>query len=179
MSHFLWSPDKSVAVGTSTSVSGSTSDVFFTNDPEDETKPNANFHVNGETGTNQWRTLSNAEWNYLLNSRANATSLRAWKELDDGTHKGLVILPDDTDALVMSSITSTANLASSGAVFLPAAGNRNVTDVNYVGSYGYYWSSTPDKDNGGLAFIMYFCSDSSVSARLGLRYLGNSVRLVR
>lgn len=65
--------------------------------------------VNGETGT--WRTLSKAEWDYILKTRDNASSLRAWKGLDGGTHNGLVILPDGTDASVMSGITATADLA--------------------------------------------------------------------
>lgn len=29
-------------------------------------EPNPDFHVNGETGTNEWRTLTAAEWAYLL-----------------------------------------------------------------------------------------------------------------
>ena len=141
--------------------------MFFTNASD--------FQVNGETaGT--WRTLSKAEWDYLLNSRANASSLRAWKKLDEGTHKGLVILPDGTDASVMSSITSTDALATLGAVFLPAAGFRYGTYVYGVGWSGYYWSSTPGGSN--YAYYMNFYS-GNVFTSLSGRNDGYSVRLVR
>lgn len=170
---FFWSKTASVAYASSYSGSGaSTSDVFFTN--ATKTTANPNFHVSGETaGT--WRTLSKAEWNYLLNSRANASSLRAWKGLDGGTHKGLVILPDGTDVSVMSSITKTSALATYGAVFLPAAGSRSGTGVYLVGSNGYYWSSTPYED---YAYGMYFYSGLAITDS-GYRDNGSSVRLVR
>lgn len=42
--------------------------------------------VNGETGT--WRTLSKAEWDYILKTRDNASSLRAWKGLDGAAQSG-------------------------------------------------------------------------------------------
>lgn len=176
VSNFFWSKTASVAYVSSYSDSGaSTSDVFFTN--ATETTANPNFHVSGETaGT--WRTLSQTEWNYLLNSRANASSLRAWKELDGGTHKGLVILPDGTDVSVMSSITKTSALATCGAVFLPAAGFRYGTDVSVVGSYGLYWSSTPFEDYEGSAYGMVFNSGLAITD-YDYRDGGYAVRLVR
>ena len=176
VSHFFWSKTASVAYVSSYSDSDvSTSDVFFTNSTE--TTANPNFQVNGETaGT--WRTLSKAEWDYLLNSRANASSLRAWKELDGGTHNGLVILPDGTDVSVMSSITKTSALATYGAVFLPAAGSRYGTGVLNVGSDGYYWLSTPYEDVEDYAYGMNFRS-GDVYTNYDNRDFGNAVRLVR
>ena len=171
VSHFYWSATESVAYAQDYSdESASTSDVFFTN--------SSSFQVDGETaGT--WRTLSKAEWDYLLNTRTNALSLRAWKELDGGTHKGLVILPDDTDASVMSGITSTSHLASSGAVFLPAAGDRFGTVVKFAGSSGRYWFGTPNEGSKIYAYRMYFFS-SNVNVDCDPRdLLGTSVRLVR
>ena len=180
VSHFFWSNttdwQASGKEPYASSYSYSTrtkSDVFFTN--------SSSFQVDGETaGT--WRTLSKAEWGYLLGtanpSRANATSLRAWKSLDGGTHKGLVILPDDTDASVMSGITSTSHLASSGAVFLPAAGDRVGTVVNNAGSISRYWFGTPNEGDGSYAYRMYFFSND-VSVNCDLRERGSSVRLVR
>ncbi|MCQ2308164.1 MAG: hypothetical protein MJ000_11490 [Bacteroidales bacterium] len=172
VSHFFWSATASVAYAEDYSDDdASSSDVFFTN--------TESFQVDGEAG---WRTLSNAEWEYLLGtanpSRANATSLRAWKELDDGTHKGLVILPDGTKASVMSSITSTADLATSGAVFLPAAGDRNGTYMNNVGSNGTYWSSSFDSSQPSWAYFMDFNSDGCISDGF-YRESGFAVRLVR
>ncbi len=169
VSHFFWSKSASVAYAGSYSESGiTTSDEFFTN--------SSSFQVAGEmAGT--WRTLSKDEWGYLLETRANAVSLRAWKKLDYGTHKGLVILPDGTEnpSEVMGGITSTSNLETYGAVFLPAAGYRNSTDVLNAGSIGYYWSGTPNEDN---AYLMYFDSGTVFVCR-GSRNLGYAVRLVR
>ena len=162
VSHFKWS-DATNAVTSDYSYSG---DLFCAN----------NFTVAGDSHT--WRTLSKAEWDYLLNTRDNASSLRAWKELDGGTNKGLVILPDGTDASVMSSITTTEALASRGAVFLAAAGNRNDTGVYNVGLYGGYWSSTLNEDYEGCAYYMRFGSDSALT-RSGSRSYSFSVRLVR
>ena len=135
----------------------------------------SNFTVAGDSHT--WRTLSIAEWNYLLNSRDNASSLRAWKELGSGLN-GLVILPDGTDASVMSSITSTDALATYGAVFLPAAGSRDGTGVYFVGSYGLYWSSTPNWVDEDYANGMYFDS-GFVRTNYDGRVNGYAVRLVR
>ena len=166
---FFWSKTASVAYASSYDYSGtSTTDVFFTNATD--------FQVSGETaGT--WRTLSNAEWSYLLNTRDNASSLRAWKDLDNGA-KGLVILPDGTDASVVGSITKTADLATHGAVFLPAAGDRSWTGVYSVGSGGYYWSGTPYEGNKDEAYFMNFSSDSALTLDNSRNY-GYSVRLVR
>ena len=168
VSHFKWS-DAANAVTGNTNYNG---DLFCA----------SNFTVDGDSHT--WRTLSIDEWGYLLGkadpSRADATFLCAWKSLDDGAHKGLVILPDGTKnpSTVMGSITSTSDLATYGAVFLPAAGYRYETRVVNAGSSGVYWSSTPDEDDEGYAFRMGFGSDY-VGVGTEVRYLGLAVRLVR
>ena len=188
---FFWSKTASVAYASSYSDSGaSTDDVFFTNDPKDETKPNENFQVNGETGT--WRTLSRAEWNYLLGfdpdqveqtetyGRPDAKAKSAFKDLGGGV-SGLVILPDDTEdpETVMESITSTEALAAHGAVFLPAAGYRKGSDVRDVGSYGDYWSGAPYDEDEDFAYYVIFGSDGVCVDFGGLRGDGFAVRLVR
>ncbi|MCQ2308989.1 MAG: hypothetical protein MJZ78_03305, partial [Bacteroidales bacterium] len=148
-----------------------TSDVFFTN--------SSSFQVAGETaGT--WRTLNKEEWDYLLNTRTNASSLRTWKELDSGAHNGLVILPDGTEnpSAVMGGITSTSDLASSGAVFLPSACYRDGVDVFDAGSRGDYWSGTPYESGGDRTYVMHFLS-GDVGVRNDYRKNGYSVRLVR
>lgn len=171
---FGWSGDTGSAYGMSTSssvysYSGKFNDWGGITDLPD--------NDSGKT----WRTLSRLEWVYLLGTvysspcRNKATELRAWKELDDGKYKGLVILPDGAESSVMSSITSTSDLASHGAVFLPAAGYRYEPDVNEVGSYGYYWTSDPGVQG---AYRMYFNSDFALSGYSD-RYYGYSVRLVR
>ena len=44
------------------------------------------------------------------------------------------------------------------SMFLPAAGFRDGTSLNYAGGYGYYWSSTPYEDNDDYAYYLYFYS---------------------
>ena len=109
VSHFLWSPDKDIAVSTSESVSGDASDVFFTNSPSDAAKPNKNFHVNGETGDNQWRTLTSAEWVWLLgpkdyptpgtncrtSSTIGGTSNARYAEVKVNGVCGIMLFPDE------------------------------------------------------------------------------------
>ena len=122
-------------------------------------------------------TKIKAEWDCPLYTRDNTSSLCTWKELD-GKYNGLVILPDGTDASVMNSITTTADLATHGAVFLPAAGYRDGTGVDLVGSNGLFWSSTPYGVHVDLAYGMYFDSNGA-STYTDYRSYGLSVRLVR
>ena len=63
------------------------------------------------------------------------------------------------------------------SIVLPAAGVRNCGgDVNSVGSWGHYWSSTPD--GSGHAWYLYFSSDKVDMDNYG-RCSGRSVRLVQ
>ena len=63
------------------------------------------------------------------------------------------------------------------SIFLPAAGYRSWNgDVGNVGTYGYYWSSTPrDSD---FSWLLYFNS-SEVKMHSNIRCFGLSVRLVQ
>ena len=177
VSHFKWS-DVANAVTDDYDCSG---DLFCA----------SNFTVTGDSHT--WRTLSKAEWGYLLGydpdqwvqtdgyGRPGAKNLCAWKELDDGTHNGFVILPDGTEnpSEVLGSITKTSDLAIHGAVFLPAAGFRYGTIMDdVVGSYGFYWLSTP-LENQGSAYYLFFTSPGFLKTINGSRNFGYSVRLVR
>ena len=63
------------------------------------------------------------------------------------------------------------------SIFLPAAGHRYGAEFNFVGSYGYYWSSSLNSDNPNNAWGLNFGSTSgsmSSSSRLN----GFSVRPV-
>ncbi|MCQ2309846.1 MAG: DUF1566 domain-containing protein, partial [Bacteroidales bacterium] len=185
--HFYWSnttdwqtPDKEPYAANYSFSTQKTDDVFFTEAP--------GFQVEGEDA-GAWRTLSRAEWNYLLGfdpeqwgqtddyGRPGAKAKSAWKDLGGGV-SGFVILPDDADASVMESITETSDLATHGAVFLPAAGCRYGTDVNAVGSGGNYWSSTPNEAYEDFAYGMYFDSGDVYTDNVS-RYSGSAVRLVR
>ncbi|MCQ2306015.1 MAG: hypothetical protein MJ000_00425 [Bacteroidales bacterium] len=179
--YFYWSNSESVAYGESYSDGdASESDVFFTNDPEDETKPNANFQVSGqEKGT--WRTLSIDEWDYLLHSRANASSLCGFVCLDDGVN-GFVILPDKSDETA-SGVTTTKLVADSGAVFFPIDGGYRVgTTICHGLTSSFYWSSTSgeysDSDQAHQAHAIDF-EDNYIYRMPVTRDIGSAVRLVR
>lgn len=151
-----------------------------------------NTDLQSQLGTG-WRTLTSAEWTYLLNTRAGTLYCKATV---NGV-SGLVIFPDSYShptgpAAVASANTAYAAYASNiwsdenwtkmetaGAVFLPAAGYRNDTSVSSVGSYGSYWSSTPNDTNTDHAYYLYFYSSDVNPASKLHRYYGYSVRLVR
>lgn len=44
------------------------------------------------------------------------------------------------------------------SIFLPAAGFRYGSSLNYAGGYGYYWSSTPREGSTRLAYNLVFYS---------------------
>ena len=145
---------------------------------------------NGGNTVNQWRTLTIAEWNYLLNTRTDASSKRGTGNINGVG--GLIILPDSWTLPLGCSFTSGfttydwahnsytlaqwAQMEAAGAVFLPAAGNRYGTNDNYVGNLGNYWSSTPFNESS--AYYMYFYSNDFNVIFSNFRGYGFSVRPV-
>ena len=140
-----------------------------------------------------WRTLTNAEWTYLIDTRSTTSGIRYAKATVNGV-PGMIIVPDNwstsTYALNSTNTTGAAfttnvitsaqwtTLENAGCAFLPAAGSRYGTSVFNVGSYGYYWSGTYyDSDR---AYGLYFGS-GGVDPSYGSYYRchGRSVRLVR
>ena len=148
----------------------------------------------GNDAPNTWRTLSQEEWLYLLNTRTNASSLRGAAQVNG--INGLIFLPDNWSCpsdvtfvpgyggygidFYASHQTFTAEqwskLEAAGAVFLPAAGNRGGTNAYDAQFCGYYWSATEGGNNGAYYLIIY--SDAA-----GVNYYnranGYSVRLVK
>ena len=147
---------------------------------------------NGDSQENLWRTLSQSEWDYVLFNRNTVTGIRFAKATVNNVH-GIVLLPDNwndstfvwNDANEGGAPYETNMITDSmwedigvlGAVFLPAAGNRNGnSNVLYSNSYGYYWSTT--YGNNRYAYSMDF-SDNSIDSEGGFyRFFGRSVRLV-
>ena len=202
VSHFFWSKTASVAYAASYSDgSAASGDVFFTN--ATETTANENFQVSGETkGT--WRTLSNDEWAYLLNTSGSSgrnDANRFAKALVNGV-KGLLVFPDGytlpsdyttaDGGTGMAKVNKTSStdapwpdasipettwtlMESAGVVFLPAAGSRTGTSVSNFES-GYYWSSTTSAKTS--AYHMQFLSGNVNTANTS-RKTGRPVRLVR
>ena len=123
-----------------------------------------------------WRTLTFGEWKYLLNTRKvngktgyGNTCVNIM--LDNGI-KGLIIFCDD----YVGPTTGLTDIPA-GCVFLPIAGHRNSTNVNYVQQYGYYWSSSySDKNKASL--LRFVAGETTISISSLARYFGLSVRLV-
>ena len=71
-------------------------------------------------------------------------------------------------------VTSKVN---SNYIFLPAAGYRDWSSLNFAGGYGSYWSSTPYVSGNILAYFIDFDS-SYQSINLDYRFYGRGVRPV-
>lgn len=152
----------------------------------------AQFTDWGDNFTPKWRTLSKAEWEYLLQGRENAANLYSYAIVENT--KGFIFFPDNYPETVSvqydwncSPITNAELLImqNKGAVFLPAAGVRS-TDVNevrgYSGDYkaeacGDYWSSSPY--NSVNAWMFVFSINSILNIRNYPKSDGRAVRLVR
>ena len=74
------------------------------------------------------------------------------------------------------SASEWSKLEASGAVFLPAAGLRDGSDVYGVQHYGYYWSTTEGPDSS--TYYLRFYADES-GMHTNYRSYGRSVRLVK
>ena len=153
----------------------------------------------GSDASNTWRTLTNDEWEYLLNTRPNASSLKGVAQVN-GVN-GLVFLPDNwrcpagvtfnsgfhseysVEAYGQHQTFSAeqwSKLEFAGAVFLPAAGDRYCFDVRYVQGDSYYWSATEYDTYFGTtnACCLLFTSKKAIMDNGG-RASGYSVRLVK
>ena len=161
---------------------------------------------NGGDKAHQWRTLTQSEWDHLLRVRANAKELFGFGTVD-GVNGLIILPDNWTLPTGLNFIPSTEKglnyrgyyyyndyennfshnaftakqwedqMQPAGAVFLPAAGYREGTEVSLVGSAGYYWLSTPKKED-------YSSAGEFNSSALTLDYnysvyRGRSVRLVQ
>ena len=174
----------------------------YTNNDLTETYANADWGVynaisNGGNQAGMWRTLTYLEWQYLLSNRAASMAcgygdVRYVKATVNDV-SGLIIFPDtythpsgvatlhnvNTPSAEFSGYVVTLSewqqMESAGCIFLPAAGYRNGTEMDGVGTWGSYWSSTHVIE--GYAYCMYFY-DNDLNVYTGNRYCGKSVRLV-
>ena len=142
-------------------------------------------------GNHDWRTLSNTEWTYLLNTRTTTSGIRYAKAKVNNVC-GVILLPDNWSGTYPLNNTNTTganytsneisetdwnnSFAPNGAVFLPAAGYRGTT-INNVGTNGYYWSSMENSTD--KAYMMNFSDNNVYPARTNSKHFGNTVRLVR
>ena len=149
----------------------------------------------GNDAPNTWRTLTYNEWYYVVFNRPNASSLNGVAQVN-GVN-GLILLPDNWTcpagvtfksgfhnnygveyyaAYQTFTADQWSKLEAAGAVFLPAAGGRYGSYVEYVQGLGYYWSATEDDSN--YAYCLNFRSGEAYMSRGG-RNFGQSVRLVK
>lgn len=133
-----------------------------------------------------WRTLTQPEWNYVFNTRANAASLFGHGNVN-GVN-GMIFLPDEwtlPEGLSFTSGNSNwinvysaeqwALMEANGAVFLPAAGYRDKNPVDAVDRSGYYCSASV---HGQHAYGVCFRSNYLDTNSYYNRGSGQSVRLV-
>lgn len=113
-----------------------------------------------------WRTLTIAEWQYLLGTSTKRDGRFEIGVTVCGYPNCLVIAPDEWDIIndplqQTYSISEWESAEAAGLVCLPPAGYRNKDYVNQVGAdgAGYYWSSTDYEDE--VACAMYFFADAS------------------
>ncbi|MBQ0016189.1 MAG: hypothetical protein KBT04_04335 [Bacteroidales bacterium] len=145
---------------------------------------------NGGNVAGKWRMLTNDEWNYLCNTRTEASSKCGLATVNEV--QGMVFLPDSWTTPASCTFTSgydngwTTNsytttqweaMEAAGALFLPAAGDRKGTTVGDVGSFGNYCSSTVCVGSSSGAFRLAFGSGYLYTG-FNYRTCGHSVRLV-
>ena len=150
-----------------------------------------NAIANGGNHENSgWRTLTINEWDYILNSRDNAVSMKGYGTVN--SVNGMILLPDDWTLPEGLNFTTGeggwyniysgeqwAQMESNGAVFLPAGGYRHQTSFHYVGTGGRYYSSS--RGNGDDSVYRVTFTDGAPTAGYGYSsgpHYGVSVRLV-
>jgi hypothetical protein len=134
----------------------------------------------GATMGTGWFTLSKAEWTYLFNGRSastvGGTSNVRYAKAKVNDVQGIILFPDTythpDGVTAPTGVNATGDtgwngnnyssadwtkMESAGCVFLPAAGRRNGTTLENVGSSGLYWSATVNDEN--KAYSVYFGSD--------------------
>ncbi len=110
---------------------------------------------NGGNKAGLWHLLTIDEWEYIVNRRNGSRFAKATVN----NVRGLLLLPDgwSTATYALNAINDVQGgyesnyisatdwsdiLEANGVVFLPCAGIREGTTVNYVNGFGRYWSST-------------------------------------
>lgn len=144
-----------------------------------------------------WRTPTIAEWQYLISNASERDGLYAIDVKVMGNEHCFILYPDGYDKTKVVSNGDKTSYDSqeewtaaqnSGVVCLPAAGARTGETISNYGDKGYYWSNSGYSDTfvsgvGNLAIagdLEITCTEGTrgVSAAVGFRYLGGSVRLV-
>ena len=147
-----------------------------------------------------YRTLTNDEWQYLINTRTNASEKKGVARIqisDTEYANGFILLPDSwtcpEDVTFKSGFASEwsikayatyqtftlaewQKLEAAGAVFLPASGLCNGSVVGDVQSLGIYRSATAYESSNAYTLIFYA---GGALTNYGGRDFGGAVRLVQ
>lgn len=154
-----------------------------------------NVISNGGNKAGMWRTMTYDEWFYLLKYRTNAVKKKALATIENvglqgAAMHGMLLLPDKWELpdgcdfqygtkngfeTNVYSVDQWNKMQGAGAVFLPAAGERDGVTVGMVGDYGCYWTTTGYTLES--AYELYFLS-SGYAFYPTNRATGHSVRLV-
>ena len=158
---------------------------------------------NGGNQPDKWRTLTRAEWQYLLGTNPNRNNKNMRAVIDCGNRTyvpGLIIAPDgSTVASGWNSVTDHAlqitkqeyvsTYQSAGCVFLPSTGyyaynsyNQNIMWYidNGYGKEGWYWTSTYDGSPWAAKVVCALNGGGTAFSGEGVQvYQGCAVRLVR
>jgi hypothetical protein len=149
-----------------------------------------NAIINGGNQENQWRTLTNDEWIYLIDTRNTDSGIRWALAIVNGCG-GAILLPDNWDASTyyLNNVNGGSFYSNAipsevwinvfepnGAVFLP--GNAGTRFGIEWADGGGYWSST--YSNGVGVYYSHIGAEHVYSSNdFGSRHYGRSVRLVR
>ena len=142
---------------------------------------------NGGDELNIWRTLTDQEWNYVLNTRTTLSGYRYALACVNEIN-GLILLPDNWDSSLYNIISNNSLYQSNtidandwmnilelnGAIFLPAAGYYS-NSFGGIGTIGRYWSSSV-YDSSSSIFVGFEHSGYSAYES---RCIRRSVRLVQ
>ena len=155
---------------------------------------------NTKTGTldpvGTWRTPTDDEWNYILNTRTVTCGIRFVVSTVHGI-PGIIIVPDNWDATTYTfnnpndyghgfagdviADSDWVLLENTGCVFLPAGGIREgvkvKTDDENANAHGQYWSSTIKSK--GKAYYFHLCPKHLWAQKEDDVKKGFAVRLVR
>ena len=143
-----------------------------------------------------WFTMSNAEWEYLFDTRENHSLYG--KGTVNGV-SGLIVLPDkwiqpDGVSSLVTGGTSTKyssnnysdqaweKMEDNGALFLPAARRRYGSGFDAEYNLAHYWTSSASSENSNRAGLLYFIDNGNTNKfefTYWERYRGQSVRLAR
>lgn len=191
--HFFWSKFQEITLYElfpDPELYATTDDVIFTNDTDTTPRHDFGVVINGKRRVGLWRTLSYAEWQYLLEERPMTygkpryTNWWGGVKIEDPIRHGVFIYPDDYNGDEVTPRRYTwKEIYDAGIAFLPVAGIRERTKIVKLPgspySVGWYWASDSNKTSERNARSMYF--DGFVIKFEDGTYRGDakSIRLVR